>query len=626
MGLGLLLCACPSVQAPQLEPVVERDTGDPSSSASEVPDAECEGLPSGIGEARRRFPRLELPGQARALVSHQRRAWACGRTDSGAGFLVSMGIRSSGSPRQIEARSLASPCQGLVLAASGLALLLDAGQVLWLPNGQAELRGEGSLIQTSAQTLPPARPWRGAWSGEDASIYLAAGPQGVLRFQVVEDALIQDPDFAIPELQDARDVALRGTELIVADAAQGVFVWNLEQSKLQASWRDLDYLDGPGTQRVVAISQERLAVAAGHAGSYLLELSSTQNPSGFEVIRHAKDAAPAFDVGVREDRLFTLTASRLYEEQTLLGQSFPELEGEGGFEALALGPEQSLWLAREGFVELWNQPSALRGARVQPLLGFGTVLQGVTGNATSELSFEVQGTQPLWVQRPEAERGSGVSVEALDWPSQAPSCFAHARFEPGERFSLRVRASNPEKLPKTVRLHLRSNDAVHADLAIPIDVDPPRPRERVGGRLPDTALMSFEGPRRRVQRPDVWNWLEFLPSQRLSSPDTLAGLSALADLVQQERRNGRRTLVVSVVVGGPYPVLAPLRWAELERLRGRGLEFYFDERFAMHRSVAHLPNGRLYPLRVLVDPTTKIRYLDQHLGSATATARYRELR
>lgn len=618
----LIASACGPGPEQPANPVTDRDTGAPDNSAPDAPEAECEDLPAGIGEAQLR-PRIELPGQARALVARKDKAWACGSTHAGSGFVVSLVTKDGGkSPTQIEQRTLDAPCLGMVLGDTGLALLLDRGRVLWLPVGQAKLKSLGATTQTSAMDLSGAATLRGAWSKEPAALYLAAGHRGVRRLWLRDSILVEDPDFVGPKLQNARDVALLGEQLIVADSGQGLLVWNLKSSKLDAQWTDLSYVDRPGTQRVVSMPEGRLAIAAGHAGTYLLE----RKGSGLALLDHTLHEEPVFDLGAGAEGVYALTSSRLYERSTLLHQSFPELEGQAGFAALAPGPKRSLWLARGAFVELLEQPAASKHARLVPLLGFGTALHGVLGNATSELTFEVKGEGRLWVQRPESPPGSGLLIEALDWPTQPPSCSEYASFEAGQRFSLRVRASNPEKLAKTVPFRLRSSDPEHPDLGIAVDLDRPGPREGIAGTLPSTPLVRTTGHLAPIQRAGAWNWLEFVSSQRLSAPETLEGLYALVDLVQSQRRNGHLTLVASVVVGGRYPRLEPLLWAELERLRDLGLEFYFDERFAMHRSFAHLPNGRLYPLRVLVDPQSRIRYLDQHQGKATAMAKYRQLR
>lgn len=527
-------------------------------------------------------------------------------------------------PILIEQRSLDQPCRGLVLDATGIFVLLDEGRVFWLPEGQTQLSSSGVMVQTSAQ-ISAGQRWRGAWSKDRGSLYLAAGAQGVLRLHVHEALLVQDFGFVGPELQDARDLIVQGDALVVADPHQGILVWDLEGSRVSAQWRDLSYFDRPGTQRVIALSKDRLAVAAGHAGTYVLSYSE-QAPRPLEPLRHTLLEEPAFDVEKSAAGSFTLTASRLYEDQNLLHQSFPELIEQEGFESLAAGPQGGLWLARGAHVELWPEPQVKRGPRLLPLLGYGTALHGVSGNATGVMTFEVRGEEALWVQRPQALAGSGLVIEAMAWPEQVPSCLDYSRFEPNERFSLRVRASNPEKVAKTIPFFLRSNDPMHGELAFNVDLDTPRPRDRLGGTLDRPALVTPTGQLRPIPRAETWGWLEFVPSLSLASSQTLQGLHALAELVQRERRNGRQDLVVSVVVGGRYPRLEPLLWSELGRLEDLGLRFYFDERFAMHRSFAHLPNGRLYPLRVLVGAQSKIRYYDQHLGNATAMARYRELK
>lgn len=621
--LGLAVSACQDSPEHEADPVVERDTGSANETKPDEAAPDCVGLPEGIGSSEQ-APRVELPGPARALASGQSKTWVCGENRSGGGYVAALGLQDASVPSLLEQRDLDLPCQGMVLGSSGLALLLQGGQVLWLPMGQAKLASFGASTQSSAIQLRSDRPLRGVWSAERESLYLAAGAQGILRLYPKDSVLVQDLGFVGPALEDARDVALLGDALLVADSRHGLTLWDLEASKERAQWRDLAYSDRPGVQRVLVKTGQPVAVAAGHAGRYLLDYDPDKK--SFELVQHELFAEPVMDVATGPQGLLTLTASRLYEEESLLYQSYPDLAGQEGFESLALGAEQGLWLARASSVEYWAKPEAAKGARLVPLLGFGTALHGVSGNATGELTFEVQGEGGLWVARPEAPEGSGLRVEALGWPTWAPSCAEHSRFEAGERFSLRVRASNPEKLAKTVPFFLRSSDPVHARLQLAVDLDTPRPRERLGGSLPKTPLVNSSGYLRPIQGEGVWNWLEFVPSQQLSSPESLEAFYQLAELVQTERRNGRATLVASVVVGGQYPLLDPVLWAQLERLRDLGLAFYFDERFAMHRSFAHLPNGRLYPLRVLVDRASKIRYLDQQIGSATAMARYRELK
>lgn len=621
--LGLGAGACQEGSEHQDDPVLERDTGTSSSSKPDLPEPDCVGLPEGIG-TESSVPRRKLPGPARAIVSARDKAWVCGQSESGGGFVVALGLKDAKRLRILEQRSLDFPCQGLVLGNSGLALLLEQGRVLWLPKGQAKLSSFGATTQSSALDLPPGLPWRGVWSAERESLYLAAGKYGVLRLYLEDAVLVQDFAFVGPELQDARDLALLGSDLIVADSRSGLLAWDLERSELVAQWRDPDYFNRPGAQRVLAGPENRLQLAAGHTGYYRLDYRPER--SEFVLVDHQRFAEPTLDLGESSLGGLALTASRLYRENELLYQSFPELSGQSGFEALAAGSGESLWLARAGFVEYWEKAPLSKGARLVPLLGYGSALHGVSGNATSELTFEVRGEGELWVARPEAPSGSGLLLETLAWPTWAPSCAEHARFEAGERFSLRVRARNPEKLAKTVSFALRSSDSVHGKMEIAVDLDTPRPRDRVGRTLDRRTLVDFNGYLRPVRGDGAWNWLEFVSSQQLSSPDCVEGLYQLAELVQAERRNGKANLIASVVVGGRYPQLDSLFWVQLERLRDLGLEFYFDERFAMHRNFAHLPNGRLYPLRVLVDPESKIRYLDQHLGGATAMAKFREFK
>lgn len=625
MVLALIVSACPSGPEDTAQPVEERDTGVSSGELPPDPKADCVGLDPSIGQPIERLG-VELDGEIRGLVARNEMAWACGRTEAGTGFVASVTRQVSGEPKVVEERSLDAPCLGLVLGPKGLAVLQADGQVLWLPEGQAQLRSFAAAIQTKVIDLPEPQVWRGAWSAEQGALFLAGGRHGVLRFALQDSMLVPDDGFAGPKLGQADDVAVLGDRLIVADASLGLLVWNLQDAKLDVEWRDSAYFGRPGTQRIALLPEsKRLVVAAGHAGAYLLNYQLGESSGTLEMAGHSLYEEPVFDVGAKGSDSLVLTASRLYENQELLRQSFPDLVEQAGFVAMADGPGRSLWLGAGRVLEFWAEPSALGGASLIPLLGFGTALHGVSGNATSELTFEVQGEGALWVQRPEPPSGSGLVIEPLSWPMQAPSCLEHSRFEAGQRFSLRVKASNPEKLAKTVPFRLRSNDAWHAQLDINVDLDTPRPRDRVGGTLPRTPLVMPSGFSRSIRGAGSWNWLEFVPSQSLDTPQVLERLYALAQLVQTERRNGRLKLVASVIIGGRYPELSPFVWADLERLGPLGVEFYFDERFAMHRSFARLPNGRLYPLRVLVDPESKIRYLDQHLGSATAVARYREL-
>lgn len=618
-SLGLALSACASDPQDQRDPVVERETGASTDQVSEPSPADCVGLPAQIGEPPN-TPKVELPGPVHALVARDHLAFACGGTEADSGYLAALTTNGAGQPQLAQTRRLQAPCVGLVLGAQGLAILLSGGRVLWLPEGQAQLDRPGFVTQTSAVHGPSARVWRGAWSAQPASLYLAAGVDGVLRLDVTDAGLVQAQSFALDEIQDARDVLVSGEQLLVADAAQGLLVFELQDQALHARWRDSSYMSHPGTQRIVSLTPTQVAIAAGYAGSYVVDTTE------FEALRHERYAGPVFDVAAGEGGAFALTASRLYQDQELQSQRFPELLEQAGFQALAPGPEGSLWVATGSCVEYWPKLQATRAARVVPLLGFGTALHGVSGNATAEITFEVHGEGELWVQRPNALAGSGLRIEALSWPTQTPSCEEHSRFEAGQRFSVRLLASNPEKLAKTVPFRLRSSDPQHGDLGLEVDLDAPRPRDRVGGSLPSTPLVTPSGQLRPIQGFGVWNWLEFVPAQALDSADVLARLRVLAKLVKAQRRNGQRGLAACVVVGGQYPQLEPLIWAELERLREMGLDFYFDERFAMHRSFSRLPNGRLYPLRVLVDPQRKIRYLDQNLGSATATAKFRELK
>lgn len=625
LGLAMAATACPQASLDNADPVVERETGGADSSQPEPPEPSCEGMPAEIGK-QRRPRRVVVPGHALALVSHQDKAWACGRTHTGRGFLAALAVDAFGTPTLAQQRMLDAPCHGLVLGESGIFALLDAGRVFWLGSGQAQLTGSGETVQTSITKLPAGQRWRGAWSADRGSLYLAGGEQGVVKLHFKDTALVQDFGFVGPKSQDVRDLVVRDGALVVADPKQGITVWSLDESKTRAHWRDLSYFDRPGTQRVVALGNERWAVASGHAGSYVLSYGGDSGSKTLEVVGHEILEEPAFDVAKSAGGYFSLTASRLYENQNLLYQGFPELAEQAGFESLAAGPERQLWLARGSAVELWPKPRVFGGPRVVPLLGYGTAIHGVSGNATGEMTFEVKGKGALWVKRPQALAGSGLVIEAISWPTQAPSCLEYSRFESNDRFSLRVRANNPEKLAKTVPFFLRSNDPLHGELALSVDLDSPRPRDRLGSALRRPALVTLNGHLRSIQNTESWTWLEFVASHRLADSETIEGLHTLANLVQVERRNGRASLTVSVVVGGRYPRIEPLLWSELARLQDLGLNFYFDERFSMHRSFAHLPNGRLYPLRVLVSPASKIRYYDQQLGSATAMGRYRELK
>lgn len=619
-ALGLAVSACkdratddPQTPLPEQSSTTQAPLGTGSSTLS------CQGVPAHLGQLKR-SPFVQVPGTVRAMTSQGSRLWVCGETQNDQGFVALLEAPNADHPTILGQKLLDRPCQGLLLHEQGVALWLREGHVGWLPGGTLDTTLQTSTISGWPRGFDATWPIASTWSSTDQRIYVAAGEKGLRRLSIQGNRLIQDQGFKSPGVY-ARDLIEQNGRMVIADPTRGVVVWDPKTSALVSSWRDQENSGLPGAHRLVATASG-VAVAAGAAGSYQLQWDEPSR--SFARRSSFRPKEPTQDILEMGAHQLSLHGSRVFDRDTLIAQSFPGLPGHRVFQRIAKADEKHVWIAREDRLEYRSLEPIGDAPRLVPLVGFGSVSGASASAPTHELAFVVQGHGKLWVEAPKISRGQGLALELEGWPAQVPGCPGMYQVDAGTRLAIRLRITEPEALNSSAEVSLRTSAPRHGELKIDVDINAASAPDMVGQAMPAfVGTRLSDGQSGLVSSQAPWTWIEFLPSSELGSPRATQIMEQLGRWAEEEKRNGKFVLRVRVVLGGPLDKLDPSMIGDVGL---NGVELYLDERYALHRRFARLPNERFYPLRLLLDGAGKVVYLDQNLGLASASARFKELK
>lgn len=331
----------------------------------------------------------------------------------------------------------------------------------------------------------------------EQKLWAAAGAAGVLQFEIEGEQLVSAETLTGPT--SARDVAIVGDQLVVADGFSGTRLYDFE-GRLRAEMGHF------GEARKLVVQGQRVLVLQGIRGFDLLEvdeggeleLLATHPPDGM-----ARDA-----LLVEGDLLVNLTHSlvryRLDDSglQTLSRERRPERSelGRPWFLALAgsEGRGQRLFTAI--------------GARIVPLsLGDGAPAPDVhavlprllvSGPAPSTLGsifvFENTGTAPAIVHGFELDEGFVPNLDPDELPPQRPGCPDQYLLDPGEDMYFGFEHTLTTDEPHLGRLALNTNDPDEPRLETTVMVN--RPTAETGAEFADLSLVSWHGEQTQLSQ------------------------------------------------------------------------------------------------------------------------------
>lgn len=588
--------------------------------------ASCEGAPLPLGRSGQR-PSLKFPGPISALAQLRDSLWVCSLAPRDQGYLAEVRRDNQGQYRILRSLTLKSPCRGLSPAQGGLAIWLRGWDALWysadrLKNG-LESPQYLSLGSISPSQFDPEWTIRAQWVPEQQAFYVAAGGRGLIRLEKKEDKLEFDRSFVGPK-QFARDLAQLGSALIVADPQAGLVAWSPSEQVELGRWHDTSR-KGPTWVQRVSVQGQKLAVAAGPAGAYLLSAKLQPDGLSFGLLEREQFNESLHLSAWSDKDPWWASSGRLWDSQGKSQRRLPGMHGRGVLRAISPGRSGGLWVAQGDRIEYFDKLHPDSQISIIPQSSFSAVHEQSSG----EFPFLVRGEGSLWVQAPKIRGGEGLSLELENWPEHVAGCPDLYHFKHSARVTVRVLSGEEGEVPSQAQLRLRSSDPELGELRLDIVRDSPSSAQLIGRALPNLDLARWSdgtpGPRARVGQ---WQWLEYMNIDDLGTPSSNQRIESLRELLRSQARNGAFRLRVSVIVGGGRD---RVNASTLNRLASQsellsGLDFYFDERYDGHRVVPRTRNGRFYPLRVLVDPQGKIRYIDQNPGLATATGHFLTLR
>lgn len=553
--------------------------------------------------------------------------WACGGTPAGKGYVALIRGGSTGAPKVEKTRLLDEVCRGLTLHDQGLALWLEGWQAMWISDPERSLRAPASVTQISLRPSPGSFadqwPIRGVWSAEQRRFYLAAGERGVVALTLGEQGLSEVVRRETPTCF-ARDVAITPAGVAIADPKRGVLLWDPRTETTVGSWVDPKHAQFSGVQRLGTLDQG-LWVAAGWTGLYRLGWGSESSPTDLGHTLHQRSVEPVFDFAVTQEGVVSISATRVYLNGETRHQVFPALAGHTPLRSIAPAGGARFWLAKGHEVELWESAHQSKRARLVPQNVHASLVRGSPSLTGDALSFVVRGDADLWVKAPKSLQREGVSQKLGGWPRPEPGCGAHYRFAPGSHFWIHLEASELAESSHSMTLTLGSSDPEHGSLPFAVDIDPPSLAEMLERPMPNLSLVhAYDGLHGRLRVQGKWHWIELMHRDQVHRQEARMVVRELAELIKGERRNGRFKLALSVVIGGRLFEETSPDFPSLGLAADSGVDLYFDERFSLNRFFRNTPNGRYYPLRMLVSPEGKIVYFDQHQGLANAVGEYRK--